>query len=98
RRLVEGRLLTLDGHADTVTAVAFSPNRRRLASASLDHTVKLWEIPTGQELRTLTGHAAGVVGVGFSSDGRRLVSVARDGVVKVWDAAAGTELCSLTGQ
>jgi WD40 repeat protein len=98
KRLVDGRLLTLEGHDDTVTAVAFSPNRRRLASASLDRTVRLWELPTGRLVRKLTGHEAGVVGVGFSPDGRLLVSAARDGAVKVWDAATGKERFTLTGQ
>jgi WD40 repeat protein/tRNA A-37 threonylcarbamoyl transferase component Bud32 len=99
RRLVEGSQLTLTGHTDTITAVAFSPDRRRLASASLDRTVKIWEVATGQELRTLTGHAAGIVGVAFNpANGQRLVSVGRDGTVKVWDTAAGRELFSLTGR
>ena len=49
--------LTLAGHADSVTSVAFSPDGQRLASASRDQTVKIWDSATGKELFTLKGHA-----------------------------------------
>lgn len=43
------------GHADEITAVEFSPNGNLLASASLDGTVRLWDVKTGTILRTWTG-------------------------------------------
>ena len=97
-RLVEGSRVTLKGHADTVTAVAFSPEGQRLASASLDRTVKIWELATGLEIRTLKGHADGVVGVIFSPDGQRVGSCGRDGEVKVWEVSSGKVLFTLTDQ
>ena len=66
-------------------AVAFSPDGRRLASGSLEGTVKVWDVATGQLLRTLTGHTSGVTSVAFSPDGRRLASSSLGGVIKVWD-------------
>lgn len=84
-------------HGQSVTSVAFSPDGETLASASFDHTVKLWDPVTGQELRTLLGHSEAVTSIAFSPDGKTLASGSRDSTVRLWDLTTGQELRTLRG-
>jgi WD40 repeat protein len=75
----------LQGHARTVTSLAFSRNGRWLASGSLDHTIKLWSLPEGRELTTLRDHHKAVNSVQFHPEGSVLASGSHDGQVKLWN-------------
>jgi WD40 repeat protein/serine/threonine protein kinase len=106
-------LFSYKGHAGDVISVAFSPDGKRVASASGGRRsegkpgeVKVWDAQTGQELLSLQGGNGDVRGVAFSPDGKRLAQGfgggLKDGkripgVVKVWDAQTGQELLSLEG-
>jgi WD40 repeat protein len=77
---------TLTGHSADVVAMVFSPDSRRLATASWDRTIKLWDVQSGQAVFTLLGHTAGVLSLAFSPDGHELVSGGIDFTARVWNA------------
>src|SRR5205814_642875 len=72
--------------------VAFHPDSRRLASASFDGRVRVWDARTGEVIRELSGHGGRVNSVAFSPDGQRLVTAGSDGTVRLGDVEAGLPL------
>jgi hypothetical protein len=68
-----------------------------LVSGSLDKTLKLWDVATGECLRTFAGHNEGVKSVCLSPDGRSALSGSYDKTLKLWDVATGQCLRTLVG-
>lgn len=83
--------------AGGVASLAFSPDGKLLASASRDHTVKIWDVATGEQVGTLEGHASQVWSVAFSPDGKLLASGSGDNTVKLWDVGTMREARTLGG-
>jgi WD40 repeat protein len=82
---------------------AFSPDGKMLASGgrtrangSWTHTIKLWDVVTGQGLHILEEHANRVDSLAFSPDGRTLVSGSWNKTIKLWKIATGENLATLT--
>ena len=88
-----GRPVALGGE---LAAIAFSPDRRRIAVASWNSTVKVADVSTGRVIGTLTGHTRGVPMVAYSPDGRYLASASLDRTVRIWDARTLTLLRVIT--
>jgi WD40 repeat protein len=100
KRQQEGSLFTLYGHTGTVDWVAYSADGGRLASASTDGTVKVWDARTGLELLTIREDTLRVSTVAFSPDGTRLAGVCCSGTsykntIKVWNARTGQALLAI---
>lgn len=87
----------LGGHEDVVFSVAFHPDGKRLASASFDKTVKLWDLASHKAERTLTGHSDFVYDVAFSPDGKWLVSASKDRSVKLVETDTGKSRFTFSG-
>ena len=71
-------------HTGAISCLAFSPDGRTLATGSLDHSIRLWDLATRQRIATLQGNLTEVWSVAFTPDGQSLVSGAKDGGVKIW--------------
>ncbi|CAG9466953.1 unnamed protein product [Pedinophyceae sp. YPF-701] len=80
---------SMPGHAESVLAVQFSPDGKRLASGSGDHTVRLWDLNTQLPMREGKGHKGWVQCVSWSPDGAMLASGSVDGEVCLWDPKTG---------
>jgi len=83
---------TLEGNADWVNAVAFSPDGQYALSGGRDDTVKVWEVVTGRLIQTLDNLNSQPISVRLSPDGSRLVTESSDGVVRLWDVESGQAL------
>ncbi len=87
----------LKGHTKAVYGLAFSPDGKRLASASHDMTVRIWDVEAQTELHTLEGHTGLTVAVAWSPDGSTVASGAYDFTVRLWDAETGEAIRVLEG-
>src|SRR6266436_1990283 len=86
--------LVWQAHTDTTYALAFSPDERRLASGSLDNSVKLWDVASGTLLWS-GWHTKGTTCLAFAPDGSRLATGGNDATVRLWDLQSGTQLQTL---
>ncbi|XP_070567107.1 apoptotic protease-activating factor 1-like [Ptychodera flava] len=66
---------------------SWSHDNKRLASCSVDWSVKIWDVITGKEIADLMGHDKPVKACSFSPDGIYLVSCSQDCTAKVWNIA-----------
>ncbi len=80
-----------------VYTVAWSPDRRHIASGGHDRTVQIWDATTGFISFIYHGHAAGVTAIAWSPDGHYIASVSLDKTVQVWNVDTGQEISAYQG-
>lgn len=68
-----------------ISAIAFSPDGRTIASGDQEGRIKLWDVESGVDIATINGHGKVVSSVMFSPDGAMLASGSADDTVKLWD-------------
>ena len=90
-------LQVLVGHTGEVPAVALTPDGKQAVSGSDDHTLRVWDLQTGDCLRTLQGHTRQVRAVALTPDGKQAVSGSVDCTLRVWDLQTGHCLRTLQG-
>ncbi|TBU52469.1 WD40-repeat-containing domain protein [Dichomitus squalens] len=97
-KLEDGEPLNvLEGHRGMVCAAAFSPDNRRIITASDDGSSRIWNAETGEALVILHEHTGPVWTVAFSPDGKRIASGSSDSTVKICDSFTGDRQLSLDG-
>jgi WD40 repeat protein/energy-coupling factor transporter ATP-binding protein EcfA2 len=79
----------LKGHTDILQGITFSPNGNKVATSSLDGSVRLWNVKTGKALRVLIGHKNTVFGVRFLANGIDLITASQDRTLRLWDTESG---------
>ena len=96
-RAADAQVVAITGHTDRVRTAAFSPDGRRIVTASYDNTARIWDAATGHQIMLLSGHVDGVRSAAFSPDGRRIVTASFDKTARIWDAATGRQIMLLSG-
>ena len=77
-----------------VSAVAFSQDRRLVATAHDAGFVRVWNTESGELVRTVKGEDQAIVAVALSPDAKRLLSYTTAGAVNVWEVASGRPIRS----
>ncbi len=106
------RLHAMTGHRGSVRSIAVSRDGKRIVSASMDKTIRIWNAATGETQLTLAPNGFAIhtdtgwikpdmtlpqTAAAFSADGRYIATGGADRLVRVWDAASGKELGNLFG-
>ncbi|NIA12173.1 MAG: TIR domain-containing protein, partial [Nitrospiraceae bacterium] len=87
----------LEGHTSWVSAVAVTPDGKHAISGSLDSTLRVWDLDSGEEMQRLVGHTNGVNAVAVTPDGKHVISGSWDNTLRVWDIKSGEEIQRLVG-
>ena len=85
---------TLRGHSDIITQIAWATDGKRLASASKDHTIRVWDTETRELVAVLEGHTDTILGIDWTPNEETLISTSDDGTIKTWDTNTGDLLCA----
>lgn len=89
-------VVVLQGHESAVNSAVWSPDDKRIASASDDRTARIWDPNTGRELTVLKEHTRAVHTVSWNHDGTQLLTASDDSTARLW-STTGTEVAVFAG-
>ncbi len=82
----------LEGHTGAVLTASFSPDGKRVLTASADGTARLWPADAAGAPRVLAGHEGPVSSAELSPGGERVVTASGDGTARIWPVAGGSPI------
>ena len=85
------------GHTGMISALSLSPNGKILASASMDHSIGLWDLDSQRSIAMLRGHRHEVWSLTFAPDGESLATGGKDGSLLLWPNKAPSRSNIITG-
>ena len=91
----DGVIVTLKGNKEAIYGVAYSPDGQFLLTASGDPAIKVWQLPSGKEVKAFAGpngHKQLVLAVAVSPDGTQFASGGSDNSVRIWDFPSAKHL------
>jgi len=95
-RSSSGISMELEKAAYRIVSTAFLPDGKYALSGSVDGVLKIWEVPTGREIRTITVKG-GVQSASFSPDGRHVLSGSMNGALRLWEIKTGMDVRQFIG-
>ena len=87
--------IILSGHGGNVLSAMFSPDGRRVLTASNDNDAGIWDAATGKPVLVLAGHTNGIANAAFSRDGLKVVTASNDRTAIIWSAETGHSILVL---
>jgi WD40 repeat protein len=79
-------------HEDAVNRAVFSPDGKRVLTASYNQTARLWDAATGKQMGPDMKHERAVTSAVFSPDGKRVLTASYDKTACLWDATTGKKI------
>lgn len=86
------------GHSGAITSCVFCPDGVHALTASIDGTLRLWDMERGVTVKVLIGHTDQVRGCAVSRDGALALSASLDGTIRLWSLPAGEAMATIEGQ
>jgi WD40 repeat protein len=82
----------LPAHAEAISDLMLTPDKKTLVTADKLGQVKVWDVAKREARHTIPAHTKMVVAFAMSPDGKRFATVGMENVVKLWETDGGKEL------
>ncbi|KAI1505866.1 WD40-repeat-containing domain protein [Biscogniauxia marginata] len=81
----ESYILKQQGHFDSMNALTYAPDGKRIVTVADDGKIKVWDVDSGFCIVTFTEHSSGVTACEFAKKGNVLFTSSLDGSIRAWD-------------